>query len=108
MTRDHFSELRPEQLEALALLAEECGEVVHIIGKIMRHGLHSYDPTKLESRPSNRELLVHEVGDLRAATAIAESVGLFFEHEVRARCAAKLKNVRQYLHHIQMPEGPDD
>ena len=38
---DHFNGLTPVQAELLALLSDECGELVQIIGKIMRHGLDS-------------------------------------------------------------------
>ena len=37
----HVNNLSNEQLEALAILAEECGEVIQVIGKIIRHGLDS-------------------------------------------------------------------
>ena len=35
---DHFNNLTPGEAERLAILAEECGEVIQIIGKILRHG----------------------------------------------------------------------
>ena len=33
-----FNGLTPAEAERLALLMEECGEVVQIIGKVLRHG----------------------------------------------------------------------
>lgn len=52
------------QLERLAILAEECGEVVKVVGKILRHGLGSINPLTGES---NRHLLEKELGDVLAA-----------------------------------------
>jgi hypothetical protein len=47
--------LNPAQAERLAILAEECGEIVQVIGKILRHGFESTHP---EGGPTNRQLLV--------------------------------------------------
>lgn len=61
---EHFNGLTPAQAERLAMLAEECGEVIQVIGKILRHGYDSYHP----DRPhiTNRELLQRELTDLAA------------------------------------------
>ena len=60
----HFNNLTPAQAERLAMLAEECGEVIQVIGKILRHGYNNYHP----DRPhiTNRELLQQELTDLAA------------------------------------------
>jgi NTP pyrophosphatase (non-canonical NTP hydrolase) len=47
--------------EALVILQEECGEVIQIISKIHRYGLHGYNPITKEY---NDELLHKEIGDL--------------------------------------------
>jgi NTP pyrophosphatase (non-canonical NTP hydrolase) len=65
----HFNQLPPAQAEALALLAEECAEVIQAIGKILRHGLWSEHP---ESGISNYNTLQREIGDVLAALRIAE------------------------------------
>lgn len=49
--------------ERLAMLSEEAGEIVQMIGKILRHGYESYHPDDLE-RETNRELLIKELNDL--------------------------------------------
>lgn len=61
---DHFNKLTPAQAERLAMLAEECGEVIQIIGKILRHGYDSYHP--VNPRVSNRDLLAKELRDVNA------------------------------------------
>lgn len=50
------------ELERLAMLSEECGEIVQIIGKIIRHGYFSYHPD--EPTVSNKTLLENEINDL--------------------------------------------
>ena len=64
---DHFNRLTPAQAERLAMLAEECGEVIQMIGKILRHGYDSYHP----DNPSalNRSLLGRELTDLYAVAS---------------------------------------
>ena len=49
--------------ERLAMLAEEAGEIVQIIGKILRHGYESYHPDDPE-KITNREHLIRELRDL--------------------------------------------
>jgi len=39
-----FNNLTPAEAERLAMLAEECGEVVKVVGKILRHGYNSHHP----------------------------------------------------------------
>lgn len=63
---EHFNQLTPAQAELLALLAEECGECVQAIGKILRHGYGSSNPL-LASGPRNIDALAKAMGDLRGA-----------------------------------------
>ena len=53
------------QTERLAILAEEMGEAIQIIGKILRHGLDSDNNGELPQ--TNRQLLESEIGDVHAA-----------------------------------------
>lgn len=59
---DHFNKLTPAEAERLAMLAEECGEVIQAITKILRHGYDSHHP----SRPgiTNKRLLNKEMIDV--------------------------------------------
>lgn len=59
----HFNDLTPGEAERLAMLAEECAEVIQIVGKILRHGYDSYHPD--DPSTSNRRLLAKELMDVR-------------------------------------------
>jgi len=60
---EHFNQLTPAQAERLAILAEEAGEVIQVVGKILRHGYESCNPL-IENPKTNRQLLETELGDL--------------------------------------------
>lgn len=55
--------LTPAEAERIAMLGEECGEVVHAAMKPLRHGYDSYDPTAAVAE-SNRAMLAREISDL--------------------------------------------
>lgn len=57
-------EERPKVYEALAILSEECGEVVQAVGKIQRFGLDSAHPITKET---NRAELEKELGHIMSA-----------------------------------------
>ena len=61
--------LTPAENERLAYLAEECAEVIQIIGKIQRHGFDNRNPL-VPNAPTNRELLGREIADVQRATAM--------------------------------------
>lgn len=67
----HFNELTPAQAERLAILMEECGEVVQIIGKILRHGYDSCSPFGANPE-TNRQALVRELFDIKAAALLID------------------------------------
>lgn len=95
-----FNKLTARQTEALALLSEECAETIQIIGKILRHGIESCHPDTTEC---NRDLLMSELGDVRAAEEIAIRVLELDEEQIESARDSKLERVRQYLHHIKLP-----
>ena len=95
----HFNALPPDQAEALALLAEECGELVQAIGKIQRHGLWSEHP---ESGIPNQQTLEREIGDVLAALRICEVQRLIEWGGVIVRRNQKLLKVTSYLHHAKV------
>lgn len=98
MGKKAFNKLSPLELERLALLSEECGEVIHIIGKIIRHGYNSFNPFDKE-RITNRELLEEELGDIQAAIQLMVDNKDITQEEIDAHKEIKTENVQQYLHH---------
>lgn len=67
----HFNQLTPAEAERLAMLAEECGELVQVVGKILRHGYESYHPEN--PTETNRDLLANEVCDLLAVIQMMDA-----------------------------------
>lgn len=90
------ADLTPGEAELIALLLEECGEVVQVCGKILRHGIWSYHP---ETREVNRDLLIKELGDVLAAIHL---VGFPPEKLEQAK-RTKLAKVGKFLHHNTVP-----
>lgn len=103
MTEPHFNQLTPAEAEALALLSEECAEVVQVIGKIQRHGLHSHNPDD-PAKGSNLALLHKELGDVLAAIEIGERIGMLGAVPIAFCRTAKLLNIGKWLHHIRLDD----
>lgn len=57
--------MTPAELERLALICEECSEVIQIANKIIRHGYDSYHPND-PYKVSNRQLLEKELLDVQS------------------------------------------
>lgn len=91
------NKLDDAQVEALAWLSEECGEVVRIIGKIIRHGYESYDPTKGYS-PTNRHLLAEELGHVELAKTLLVKSGELTQNDIDNALVVKAEKVNKYLH----------
>jgi hypothetical protein len=67
LTDTSFNNLTLAEAERLAMLAEECAEVVQVIGKILRHGYDAHHPA--DPRTSNRALLANELMDVDAVVS---------------------------------------
>ena len=93
---EHFNRLTPSEAERLALLAEELGEAVQAIGKVLRHGYESSHPS---GGPTNREALERELGDVRHAMIRICLAGDLRKEAIHARAEAKAASVKKYLHH---------
>ena len=94
-----FPGLSKAEYERLALLIEECGEVIQAAAKVLRHGYHSHHPN-ISDGPNNRGNLEKELGDLSAAVCLMNKARDINLHEDVAACAdLKWKNVQKYLHH---------
>lgn len=98
---EHFNRLTPTELELLALLSEEAGEIVQVVGKILRHGLESCHP---DGGPPNYKLLESEIGDSIAATRLLASAGMIDMTRVEEAADEKLRKVFKYLHHTEPVE----
>lgn len=94
----HFNMLSPAQLELLACLAEECGEVVQVIGKIMRHGYDDWSPLDA-SQTTNRANLERELGDLNAVCDRLRWAGDIQVSNVRKASDAKHTKLAKWTHH---------
>ncbi len=97
---ERFNQLTPAQAERLAILSEECGEVIQAIGKILRHGYASIDPTG-QKEGSNRQQLERELGDIKACITIMHDAGDVMGEEIYIAAQKKLKKLdqKQYSHH---------
>ena len=107
----HFNNLTPEQLEAISILSEELGEVQQAIGKILRHGLDSVDPTiPVDQRFTNAVTLGIELGDVVCAMDILSDVGIVDRRVIDDRGIEKKSKIGRYLHHVKVQpvkEGAD-
>ena len=109
------NQLNPAQTERLAILSEECGEVIQIVGKILRHGYKSYDPTvdEMKQKP-NCALLEKELGDLLwSISKLDEAADINFpiprtNATLNAWLRRKQATASRYLHHQPetLPEPP--
>lgn len=94
----HFNKLTPAEAERLAVLAEECGEVIQAVGKILRHGYASYHPDD-QGRGDNRDELAGECGDVLFAIEEMMRRGDLDPAEVRKAANYKADSISEYLHH---------
>lgn len=94
---DHHNNLTPAEAERLALCLEEMGEAQQIIGKILRHGYESFDPTK--PSPTNRQLLEQELGHVfHAIQRMADAEDIYLD-TLESHADQKAETVGQWLHH---------
>ena len=89
--------LSDAETERLALLGEECAGIGKAIGKIVRHGYASRNPTVPQSL-TNREDLEREIGDLLWSVDLMAHTGDISMLRVRADHGRHERKCR-YLHH---------
>ena len=96
----HYNGLTPNEAERLAILAEEMGEALQIVGKILRHGYDSFHPNN-PGVVTNRMLLEHELTDVEAAiTMIARDIPTLLrepQHDLAINNAMRKK--LRWAHH---------
>lgn len=100
METNHFNALTEREAEGLALLSEELGEAQQAIGKILRHGLESRNPSKRYG--SNRKDLEKELGHISAAITILVNNRVLDGKNMGKHSHKKLGKVYMYLHHIDI------
>lgn len=97
----HFNKLTASEAEALALLAEECAEVIQVVGKILRHGYGSRHPADLDG-PDNQELLNKELAHVHVAEDILVRSGRLKNSVLSGYYGAKERHLSLYLHHVAL------
>lgn len=94
-----FNRLTPAQAERLAMLAEEAGEIVQAVGKILRHGYDSHHPRDPDQK-TNKELLRREIVDLMAVFRLMGESGDVDDHIVRlSEIEGRIMSKLTYTHH---------
>lgn len=88
------TKLSKAETERLVLLAEECGEVIQAVSKILRHGFEACHPRDLNH--TNRAQLTNEIGDLLACIELHVHAGDV--SNVYVAQTRKLLRVGKYLH----------
>ena len=99
----HFNKLTPAEHERLSLLMEECGEVIQVIGKIMRHGYNGYHPE--DPTENNRDLLMTEIGHATCAIEMMCKAGDMTNGRIRYEVDLKSSKVKKWLHHQESTNG---
>lgn len=95
---EHFNELTPSQVELLALLSEECGEVIQSVGKILRHGRDSKSPL-VANGDTNIERLERELGHVLMAIELLENSGNIQMSQVAWSHNQKRQDIPRWMHH---------
>lgn len=88
--------LTAAEIERLAVLAEECGEVAQAVGKVLRNG---YQGTSPFGGPTNRVSLEHEIGDVCAAIQMMQTAGDVRAGDVKHWQWKKAVGIHKWLHH---------
>lgn len=97
-TTKHFNLLSEAEQERLAILAEECGEVIQAVCKILRHRYMSTNP-KIVNSETNKQALERELGDLMHALDRMVRSGDLDRAEIESRRLSKPEAILPYLHH---------
>lgn len=97
-----FNKLTDAEAERLAILAEELAEAIKVIGKILRHGYESVDPTGKETG-TNKEQLQVELGHVDAQSTLMMIRGDLDTDEFAAASSNRYLKITNpncpYVHH---------
>ena len=98
-TSKPFNGLSPADTEVLAILAEECGELVQAVTKILRHGIYSHHPES--AQVTNRDLLEKEMGDVLGAMRMVCEAHIADRDAIYLQARGKLARLGRWLHHAR-------
>lgn len=90
--------LSDAQSERLAILAEECSEVVKAVTKILRHGYESNNPYRPEEG-TNRQMLEMELGHVHCIMTMMVKRTDIDSTQMQRASKLKKKSIRKFLHH---------
>ena len=94
--KNSYTQLSPAEIERLALLAEEAGEVVQAVGKILRRGYRRGHP-RIKGR-TNRLHLEEELGNLGNAMKMMVVAGDLSIERIALFELQKSARVSKYLY----------
>ena len=102
----HFNGLSPEVAELLAVLAEECAEVIQEVGKVLRHGIrvNPYSKEDIENGTLNVAHLSQEVSDVYTIVGALCELGLLNDAEIKRGIKGKISRlcIPGILHHSSL------
>jgi MazG nucleotide pyrophosphohydrolase domain len=99
---DHFNKLTEAEQERLAILIEECSEVIQVACKILRHGYDSDNKGQLQE--TNRRSLERELGDVRYIVAEMIDACDLASGKILNAAMKKSERIKPYLHHQCSPK----
>jgi hypothetical protein len=106
MSEPFSNGLSDAEVERLGLLAEECGEAIQIIGKILRHGYESVNPYE-EYNGTNRDRLTREIADILVALDFMLLNRDVLQAQLDERKKIKHHKIWDWLHHQVRVYKPD-
>ena len=95
-----INKLSEAEEERLEMLAEECGETIQIICKILRHGYTSHHPADL-SRTTNWVLLKKELNDIKAVMYGMTEAGEYYRSDFSRDISKEIWAKKQKWTHYQ-------
>lgn len=96
--RRDFNGLTEAEAERLAILIEECGEVIQAATKVLRHGYEDYSPFD-DTKTPNRRKLEREIGHLLNAVRMSTTAGDTSGAVVDGAHLEKSATIGRWLHH---------
>ena len=95
---NHYNQLSEAELERLAILAEECAEVIQVVNKIIRHGYADGAPDK-PVFVENRKELEKELGDVEYAIQAMKQAGDVSWENISQCAMSKATRIGKWTHH---------